>query len=84
MNSESVMTLDRGVCLSWGSLMLPPQTSAQFAGDLLVALLANRFQIALVEFRLLVHLLIAHGAGKVVNAPGLVQSSEDWKDKVGV
>ena len=44
---------------------------------LVVALLAYRLEVDLVELGLDRHLLVARRAGKVVDAPGLVESGED-------
>lgn len=44
--------------------------------EFVVALLARGLQVQLVEFGLLVELLVAHRTGKVMHAPGLVQSGE--------
>lgn len=56
--------------------MLTSQTTAEFVGELLVALLAHRLQVALVKLGLLVHFLVTDGTGKVVNAPRLVQGGK--------
>lgn len=52
--------------------MLPPQTTPEFHRKFLITLLTHRFQIALVEFRFLIHLLIANGTGKMVNTPSFI------------
>jgi hypothetical protein len=57
--------------------VLPLQPAPQFGRKLVVALLAHRLQVALVELGLLVHLLVADGTGEVVNAPSLVQGGEN-------
>ena len=51
--------------------LLQPQF--QLAREPLVALLADRLEVHLVELGLLLEQLVARGAGKVVRAPGLVQ-----------
>lgn len=48
----------------------------QLLRELVVALLARWPQVELEELRLLVHLLVAEGAGEVMNAPRLVQRRE--------
>lgn len=57
--------------------MLPPQPPAELRWEFLVALLANRLQIAFVEFGFLIHLLVTNRAGKVMNAPRFIQRSEN-------
>ena len=51
--------------------LLQPQL--QLSWKPLVALLADRLEVDLVELGLLLQELVAGGAGKVVRAPGLVQ-----------
>ncbi len=53
------------------------QAETELSGILLIALLADGLEVHLVELRLDCHLLVAGGAGKVVDAPGLVESRED-------
>jgi hypothetical protein len=57
--------------------VLPLQPAPQLGRKLVVALLAHRLQVALVELGLLVHLLVADGTGEVVDAPSLVQGGEN-------
>lgn len=57
--------------------MILLQPEPQFAGIFVVALLAHRLQVHLVELGLHRHLLIARRTGEVIHAPGLVQGGED-------
>lgn len=52
------------------------QPLAQLGREFVETLLADGLQIKLVELRLLRHLGVADGTGKVVDAPRFVQSSE--------
>lgn len=74
-----VTFLNRCTCFFGCSLMLPSQTPSQFIGKSFIAFFADRFQVAFVEFGFLVHFLIAHWTGEMMNAPGFIQSSENWK-----
>jgi len=56
--------------------MSTTQTAAHLIGEALIAALAHRLLIALVELALQVQLGIADGARKVVDAPCLVQGRE--------
>ena len=56
-------------------VLLEPQP--QLPRILVVALLADRLQVDLVELGLDGHLLVAGRAGEVVDAPGLAQRRED-------
>jgi hypothetical protein len=53
-------------------LMGLPQATPHFGREVLIAPLADWFQVHLKELGLLIHLLVAHGAGKVMHTPGLV------------
>jgi len=48
----------------------------QLPGIFIVAFLTNWLQIDLIELCFQVHLLVAGGAGKVIDAPGLIQGCE--------
>jgi len=52
------------------------QSQSQISGIFIVALLTDRLQIYFIELGLDRHLLVAGGAGEVVDAPGLVESRE--------
>lgn len=56
-----------------------PKAPSQLRREVLIASLADGFQVHFKELGLLIHLLITNGAGKVVHAPGLVQRSEHCK-----
>jgi hypothetical protein len=64
--------------------VLPLQPAPQLGRKLVVALLAHRLQVALVELGLLVHLLVADGTGEVVDAPSLVQGGENCNTVVTI
>jgi len=53
------------------------QPEPKFPGISVVTLLTDRLQVHLVELALYRHLLVAGGAGEVVDAPGLVEGGED-------
>ena len=53
------------------------QPEPKFPGISVVTLLTDRLQVHLVELALHRHLLVAGGAGEVVDAPGLVEGGED-------
>lgn len=52
------------------------QPAPQLVREALVALFAHRLLVVLVKLGLLVHLVVADRAGKVVHAPGLVERGE--------
>ena len=52
------------------------QTESQISWILVVTFLANRLQIYFVKFSFDRHLLVAGGAGKVVDTPGFIEGSE--------
>jgi len=52
------------------------QSQPQISGIFIIALLTNRLQIYFIELGLDRHLLVAGGAGEVVDAPGLVEGGE--------
>lgn len=53
------------------------QPTPELGRKLVVALLAHRLQIQLVELCLLIHLLVADRAGEMMHAPSLVQRGEN-------
>ena len=53
------------------------ESQAEFPGISVVTFLTDRLQVHLVELALHRHLLVAGGAGEVVDAPGLVEGGED-------
>lgn len=57
------------------------QSATQLARETLIAFFANWLLVVLVELGLLRHLVVAHGASKVVIAPRLVECGEDFKLK---
>ena len=57
--------------------MILLESESQFPGVPVVTLLAHGLQINFVELALDGHLLVAGGAGEVVDAPGLVEGGED-------
>lgn len=65
----------------WSSLMLSPQTSSQFIWKPFIALFADWFQIAFVEFCFLVHFLITNGTGEMMNTPSFIQGGENWANR---
>ena len=62
-----------GRCLPGTRLVRLLQALTQFGWEAVEALFAHWLQIEFVEFRLLRHLRVAHGASEVVHAPRLVQ-----------
>lgn len=52
------------------------QPLLQLSGELVVAVLAHRLLVKLEKLGLLAHLAVTDGAGKMVNAPGLVEGAE--------
>jgi len=53
------------------------ESQTEFPGISVVTFLTDRLQVHLVELALHRHLLVAGGAGEVVDAPGLVEGRED-------
>jgi len=53
------------------------ESKTEFPGISVVTFLTDRLQVHLVELALHRHLLVAGGAGEVVDAPGLVEGRED-------
>merc|ERR1712045_1081152 len=53
------------------------ESQSEFPGISVVTFLAHGLQINFVELALDGHLLVAGGAGEVVDAPGLVEGGED-------
>jgi len=53
------------------------ESQTEFPGISVVTFLTDRLQVHLVELALDRHLLVAGGAGEVVDAPGLVEGRED-------
>jgi len=53
------------------------QSEPQVSWIPVVTLFANGFEVDLVELCLDCHFLVARGAGKVVDTPGLVEGGED-------
>lgn len=56
--------------------MGPSQPASQLSGELLIAALAGWTLVILIELAANAQLAVAHGARKVMHAPGLVQRSE--------
>ena len=53
------------------------ESQTEFPGISVVTFLTDRLQVHLIELALHRHLLVAGGAGEVVDAPGLVEGRED-------
>lgn len=61
-----------------GVLMRGTQSTTQLVRESLVTLFADWLLVVFVELGFLRHLVVAHGTRKMVNAPRLVECSENF------